>query len=642
MSAIAGFIDDNEPVSIEIIENMMRSLEKYPADHVQTWHRRSAFLGCLAQWFTPESVHERQPRRDERTGLVIAADAIIDNREELFRRLQVEHSRRKRMTDSELISEAYLEWGEDAPKYLIGDFAFAIWDERRRRLFGARDLAGSRTLYYVRRPGQFAFCTVMNPLFALPGVRKELNEDWLAEFLAIPIILDTIDVRSTVYRPIGQIPPAHSFTFENGSLKVERYGTLAADVPKLKLKSNGEYEEAFREVFREAVVSKLRTRRNVGASLSGGLDSGAVAGFAAGPLREEGKKLHTYSYIPRSDFTDWTPGGMLADESPYIQAIVDHVGNIEHRYMDFADRNSFEEIDDLLEWMETPYKFFENSYWLRGILEQASKQGVGILLNGGNGNYSISWGPALDYYARLLRKLRFVRLYRELKLYGRQMRIGRSRLLPYIGKSAFAFPSWSSKPLPDIPQLIHPELAGRTGVFEKLKGHDVGLSDTWMNEFEARTYQFDNLSILNHQGTSSTKLSLRYAVRERDPTADPRVVRFCLSVPDEQYVQNGMDRALVRRATERYLPDSVRLNQRVRGVQGADWIHRVSPSWNAMAEELRRLCRDPGASQYLNVEQIRMSLAAIGNPPKPERAFDRHARLLMQSLIVYRFIRQCS
>lgn len=642
MSAIAGVLNDQEPVSIETAGRMMKALEKYPAHHVRTWHDRSLFMGCHAQWFTAESVHDRQPCRDERYGLVIAADAIIDNREELFGRLQIEHARRQRMSDSDLILAAYREWGEDAPNYLIGDFAFVLWDEQRRRLFGARDLAGTRTLYYVHRPDQFAFCTVMNPLLALPGVGRELDESWLAEFLAIPIILDTIDVRSTVYRQIGQIPPAHAFTVENGSFKVRRYGSLAADVPKLKLKSSGEYEEAFREVFREAVASKLRTCRNVGASLSGGLDSGAVVSFAAAPLREEGKTLYTYSYVPRPDFTDWTPRSMAADETPYIRDIVDHVGAISHSYMDFADRNSFEEIDDVLDLMEAPYKFFENSYWFKGILAQASKQDIGIMLHGGNGNYSISWGPAMDYYARLLRRLRWVRLYRELKHYGGQMRIGRRRLIPYISRLAFASSSRTAKPLPDIPMLIHPELAARTGVFEKLKRHDVGLTDAWMNEFEARTYQFDNLSILNHQGTSSTKLSLRYAVRERDPTCDARVVRFCLSVPVEQYVQNGMDRALVRRATERYLPESVRLNQRVRGVQGADWIHRVLPMWDEMSEELRQLCDDPRASRLLNVAQVRASLAEMGSPPRPDRAFDRHARLLMQSLIVYRFLRQCA
>ncbi|WP_337103061.1 asparagine synthase-related protein [Paenibacillus sp. YIM B09110] len=643
MSAIAGVFNCNEePVTVETIENMMQALQKYPAHDVRVWHDRFVFLGCHAQWITPESTKERLPYYDEQHKLAITADAIIDNREELFNRLQVEHFRRKQMTDSELILAAYLKWGREAPRYLIGDFAFIIWDEQKRHLFGARDLSGNRTLYYYHHSGQFAFCTVMNPLFTISGVKKELNESWLTEFLMIPIILDTIDVHSTVYHHIDQIPPGHSITVADGNLALEQYGTFIKPGGNLKLKTNGEYEEAFREVFQEAVTSKLRTYRSVGASLSGGLDSGAVVSFAANPLRQEGKTLQTYSYVPPTDFVDWTPKSLLADERPYIGATVQHVGNIAHNDLDFSGRNSFEEMNDLLELMEAPYKFFENSFWIKGILEQAEKDGVGVLLHGGSGNYSISWGPALDYYAQLLRKLRLLRFYHELKLYGRNMRIGRSRLLPIIGKLAFPAPAFFSKPSPDIPHLINPDLAERTKVFDKLKNHNVGLTDSSMNEFAARIYQFENLSFLNHQGTSSTKLSLRYAVRERDPTSDPRVVRFCLSVPVEQYVQNGMDRSLIRRSTENYLPDKVRFNLRVRGVQGADWIHRMIPSWSAFTEELHQLCGDTGASYFLNVKQIKESLSKIGNSPKAELAFDPNARLLMQSLIVYRFIRQFS
>ena len=77
-------------------------------------------------------------------------------------------------------------------------------------------------------------------------------------------------------------------------------------------------------------------------------------------------------------------------------------------------------------------------------------------------------------------------------------------------------------------------------------------------------------------------LSLRYSLWKRDPTNDLRVIRFCLSVPEDQYVQNGMDRALIRRATENYLPDKVRLNQQIRGVQGVDWVHRMMPRWDTI------------------------------------------------------------
>ncbi|MCQ6558444.1 asparagine synthase-related protein [Paenibacillus mendelii] len=644
MSAIAGILCyDEETVSIEDSKKLMQALRRYPADDVQIWQNGPVFLGCHAQWITPESVHERLPYYDGLKRLAITADAIIDNREELFNRLQVDHDRRKGMTDSELILLAYLKWEREAPRYLIGDFAFVLWDEKKRLLFGARDLLGSRTLYYHRQERQFAFCTAVNPLFELTGVKKALNESWFAEFLAIPIILDSIEVNATVYRDIEQLPPAHWLTVEDGKLALGQYDSLEAPREQLRLKTNGEYEEAFRDVFQEAVTSKLRTFRQVGASLSGGLDSGAVVGFAANPLLKEGKTLHTYSYVPSPDFVDWTSRRMVADESPYIQAAVRHVGNITHNGLDFPGRNSFDEIDDLIGLLEAPYKFFENSFWIKGILEKAQQDGVGVLLTGARGNYSISWGPAMDYYAKLLRKLRWFHFYRELKHYGRRMNIGRSRLLPIIGKQAFPYATrsfYSRRPKNEIPNVIHPDLAARTNVFEKLRLHDVGLEGASFDEFEARDYQFGNLAASNHQGTSITKFSLHYSVWERDPTADPRVVRFCLSVPIEQYVQNGMDRSLVRRATESYLPDDVRLNQRVRGVQGADWIHRMIPMWRCFIEELRKLCRDPVASHYLNVDQIKTSLEKIGQTPKPEYAYDTDARLLMRALIAYRFLRQ--
>jgi asparagine synthase (glutamine-hydrolysing) len=292
--------------------------------------------------------------------------------------------------------------------------------------------------------------------------------------------------------------------------------------------------------------------------------------------------------------------------------------------------------------MEGPYKFLENSFWLKGILETAAQHDVGVLLNGARGNYTVSWGPAIDYYALLLRRLRWTRLYRELTLYSRRMGYKRSRLLRAIGRQAFPgmAGSLSSNRPPVGPQLIHPEFAARTEAFEKLIPHDVGISGSSMNEFQAREYQFRDLSVSNHYGVSSTKFSLRYRLWERDPTGDPRVIRFCLSIPVEQYIQNGIDRSLLRRATEGRLPDDVRMNQRVSGIQGADWIHRMLPNWGAFLEELKQLCKDPAASHYLNVAQIQESISLIGASPKPEMAYNPHARLMMQGLIAYRFLQR--
>ncbi|MCQ6566342.1 lasso peptide isopeptide bond-forming cyclase [Bacillus mycoides] len=643
MSAITGIIHfTNEPVSIEHGTRLMSDLQKYPADDIQIWHKENVFLGCHAQWITPESVGEQLPFYNYEKQLAITADAIIDNRNELFEKLQVNYADRKNMTDSELILLSYQKWGEATPKYLVGDFAFMIWDEKKQTLFGARDFSGSRTLYFYRGEEKFAFCTIINPLFTLPYVEKKLNEQWIAEFLAIPVNFESVDSQQTVYKYIEQVPPSHTISVKNGKVNFSRYYTPTTG-KMLNLKSNEEYEEAFRDVYQSAVKARLRTHHKVGAHLSGGLDSGSVVSFAAKDLRAENKKLHTFSYVPVEGFVDWTHKGRIADERPFIQSTVKHVGNIQDYYLELPERSPLSEIDDWLETMEMPYKFFENTFWLSGVYEKASQHGIGVLLSGQRGNWTVSWGPILDYQAMLLKKLHWMRFYRELYLYSRNLGVKKSRVFEVVKRKAFPFlhQLLSSEEQDVFPRIINPEFAKKMNVFDRLKEQDIDITGTSIsNAYDMKREQFEKTYYWSINGTYETKLSLRYALWDRDPTNDLRIVQFCLSVPEEQYVQNGVDRSLIRRATKNLLPDKVRLNQRVRGVQGADGVYRMAPFWNEFIEEVEELSVDPIISEFLNVEVIKKAISKLCKEPRPEYAFDLDFRVLMRSLIFYRFIKK--
>ncbi|MDQ0242533.1 asparagine synthase (glutamine-hydrolyzing) [Bacillus fengqiuensis] len=641
MSAITGIFHFNdEPISIEHGRGLMKTLQKYPADDIQTWHKDNIFLGCHAQWITPESIGEQLPYYDYERQLAITADAIIDNRDELFERLQVDCADRKSMTDSELILLSYHKWGEDVPKYLVGDFAFMIWDEKKQMLFGARDFSGSRTLYYYRDDWRFAFCTVIMPLFTLPYIKKELNEEWLAEFLAIPLNFESVELTSSVYKNIEQIPPSHSIKVKDGRVSFFRY-CLLKEREKLRLSSNEEYEEAFRNVFQRAVTDRLRTHHQVGAHLSGGLDSGSVASFAAKALRNEKKELHSFSYVPVKGFEDWTHKSEVPDERPFIQSTVDYVGNIKPNYLDFKEKSSLTEVDDWLDALEMPYKYYENSYWLKGIYEEASKQGIRVLLNGQRGNWTISWGHALDYQALLLKRLKLIRLFLEIHYFGQRLGVKKSRIISVVLKKAF--PSLK-KPSDDdysYPMLVNPGFAEKVNVFNKLQEHNIELTGSVLpNAFEMKKTQFEQLYYWGINGTYATKLSLRHAIWERDPTNDLRVIQFCLSVPEEQFVQFGQDRSLIRRSTKNYLPENVRLNQKTRGLQGADGIKRMLPSWNIFVEEVQQLCKDEMAAEFLNIKVIKKSLENIKDHPEPNDVFKADFRILMRSVIFYRFIKK--
>ena len=302
------------------------------------------------------------------------------------------------MTDSELILRAYYKWKEDAPKFLVGDFAFMIWDQKNERLFGARDFSGSRTLYYYKNHEKFAFCTTIEPLFVLPFIEKKLNEQWLAQYLAISGMVDAVDASITPYQQIEQVPPSHSILIEKNKVTLNRYSYLTKG-KTLKLKSNEEYVEAFQHVFQEAVTSRLRTNGKVGSQLSGGLDSGAVVGFAAKELQRENKPLHTFSYIPPMILRTSHPNIYWRTKGPILDPQSNYVGGITDHYCDFKGKDSYSEIDDFLDILEMPYKFFENSFWMKGIFEKAHDADVGVLLNGDRGNFSVSWGFPLEYYS---------------------------------------------------------------------------------------------------------------------------------------------------------------------------------------------------------------------------------------------------
>ncbi|GGE30378.1 hypothetical protein GCM10011391_06240 [Pullulanibacillus camelliae] len=642
MSAIAGlYYKNKQPVPIDMQQRVMKALERFPADRIGLWQYGALFFGCHAQWCTPESVAERLPFYDAARRCAITADAVIDNRLELVERLSVAKDKRTVITDSEIILLAYYKWGENLPHYLMGDFAFMIWDEREQKLFGARDFSGRRTLYFVNDNDHFAFSTTLSPLLQLPFVAQQMSANWIAEFLTIPDMYEVADPMLTVYEQVKQLPPSHAIKVTQQQISLSRY-CLVSGSQGLKLKSNEEYEEAFREVYQRAIRDRLRTYKPVGAQLSGGLDSGSVVGFAAPMLKEQKKCLHTFSYVPINGFEDWTPKRRVADERPYIHSTIRYVGNINAHFCDFAGRSSFNEIDDWLEIMEMPYKFFENSFWIKGIYEEAQKYNIGILLNGKIGNFSISWGPALDVYADLLKRMKWVRVYRECALYAQNTGVGRKRILKSIGKKAFPFPRHKSSAQGDegFPSIINAALAKQTDVLNRLKERQINLEHAdRQNAIDRRLQQFQHPHFLSIGSTGDTKLSLRHGIYDRDPTNDLRVIRFCLGLPVEQYVQNGRDRALIRRATHHYLPDHVRLNQKVRGIQGADAIQRMRDTWPALLGELQSMSRSPLVADVLDQQAIQNILQRI-EEPKPHYVFAPDFKMMMRSLILFRFIKK--
>ena len=208
----------------------------------------------------------------------ISADARIDNRRELIKRLNASQT----TTDAELILLAYEAWGEDCVNHLLGDFAFAISDTRRKRIFCARDHFGVKPFFYSRVNGVFIFSNSLNAL--RPRVSDELNEVAIGDYLLFGL---NQDLSSTTFRDIQRLPAAHTLTVTGDAIKIRRDWTLVMPEP-VRFRDPQDYVERFEELLTTAVTDRLRGTDRIAISMSGGLDSTSLAAISADQLEVYG------------------------------------------------------------------------------------------------------------------------------------------------------------------------------------------------------------------------------------------------------------------------------------------------------------------------------------------------------------------
>jgi len=181
------------------------------------------------------------------------------------------------ITDPELILHAYHRWGSECVDHLLGDFALAIWDGKRRQLFCARDHFGVKPFYYVHTGDTLLIGNTLEILRRHPGVTGSIDEIAVADFL---LFGSNMHHERTAFEEIRKLPPASILTWSPGNgLQRRRYWRLPVPEP-LRRKRSKDTIDQFLDLMRTAVGDRMRTG-NIGLSLSGGMDSTTVAAMAA-------------------------------------------------------------------------------------------------------------------------------------------------------------------------------------------------------------------------------------------------------------------------------------------------------------------------------------------------------------------------
>ena len=550
MSGIAGIYNlDGRPANRTLLRRMTDVIAHRGPDRAGHWINGPVGLGHRMLHTTPESLYEKQPMVDETRQLVINADARIDNREELITTLEVNGKPREQITDAELILKAYQKWGEACPGKLLGDFAFAIWDGRERRLFCARDPIGIKPFYYYLNGERFLWASEPRQIFQDASISRQPNLALIGRYL-----LDDFSEREeTLYTGVTRLPPAHSLTC-NGEEIQKRQNWDVNPSKEIRYRTDEEYAEHFLALFRDAVKSRLRSNGPVGAWLSGGLDSSSIVCMAQKLYQEggiENKGFETFSNV-----FDELP----CDERPYIEAAV-RKWNLTANTFVHEENVASVDIHKVHCYPDVLYD--PTLCMFEPALKSAGQKGIKVILNGIGGDDLLASG--FYHLADLLRRLRLRDLVAQVKADAATYE---KRPLDLLLSSALT------------PLIPHPIKIALRGMFKPIHGNGIPplLKRDFVKKFrlkdqlrrEAPLRRFPTLSqqqIYNglcsgwntNVGLSIFDLfTTRFSLEERYPFFDRRLVEYLLAIPEEQRWWHDRPKTILRNAMQDILPEAIR------------------------------------------------------------------------------------
>lgn len=314
MSGIVGVVEfDGRPVDRDLLARMTACLAFRGPDASAVWVDDAVGLGHTLARTTDEAAQEHQPFSVD-GDLWIVADARVDARRELVAKLAAlgcETSLDR--PDVELILHAYRTWGASCVEHLLGDFAFAIWDARRRQLFLARDQLGVKPMFYAQLGSTVVFSNTLECVREHPKVSARLNDLAIADFLLFGL---NCEKDTSSFADIRRLAPAHVATWTAQGLRLRRYWTLPIEEP-IYLRRFDDYPDRFSELLRDAVDDRLRTDRVV-VHMSGGMDSTTLAAVARKRLNRRAghTTLHAFTGLV----------GPSDEEDRYAEAAASHLG----------------------------------------------------------------------------------------------------------------------------------------------------------------------------------------------------------------------------------------------------------------------------------------------------------------------------
>lgn len=583
MTAIAGWVRARDFPAEKQCEAMLSRQRCYGNRDAQIRSLGDATFGSSLFATLPEDQFDDGPLVDGRKWL-LAADIRIDNRNELITALGCD----RELGDAALLLKAWSRWQQASLDRVVGDFAFAIWDEDRRSILLARDPTGQRPLFFALVGGGIAFSSTPAGLLGCSGVNRAFAYPRLAaSMIGFPHL-----ATDSLFEGIQRVLPGHVATWTEGHVSQRPYWLPPVD--ELQLRPD-EYVEAYKHHLDEAVGARLRRQSGkVGAHLSAGYDSSAVAATAA--LLSPKSPPIAFTCAPRPGFDGPIPPGRLADESG-IAAIAARRSGMEHVVVR-PNRGVLADLRRNARLYQDPAINLANMEWWTEILRQAQARGVTTMLVGVMGNLSFN-ASGLGILPQWIRQ-------RAFGAWLEQARAAAARPdVRWRGVLYNSFGEWLPAEVSDALQRWFRGIPpAREQSFFREEWWPSLPHDETPRSGERYPGRLAALRMLD-VGLLRKGALADAGVDERDATADRRLIDFSFALPPEQLLDRGVYHPMARRALADRLPPEL-LDLRLRGLQGADWYERFDKQQaRDIAEELGA-CH--AATELLDVPRIRRTI----------------------------------
>jgi asparagine synthase (glutamine-hydrolysing) len=491
-----------------------------------------------------------QPITNETGDVWVVLNGEIYNYQALRARLRARGHRLATTSDTETIVHLYEDHGLDFPDHLRGMFAIALWDTRRRRLVLVRDRIGEKPLFYAADRGRLLFGSEIKAILRARAGRA-VDVQAVCDYLAAGYVAGS----RTFHRGIAKLPPGHMLVCENGRVDVRRYWRVEpAARPTLSVEV-AEHELA--ERLGEAVQLCLKSDVEVGAFLSGGLDSSLVVAL----MRAHAADVQTFSV---------GYGGAAAgyNELAHARRVAAHLGT-QHHELILGPRSSMELLPRILWHYDEPHG--EPTSVLVYLLSEFTRRSLKVAIGGTGGDELFFGYPRhagirmLEYYRWLPRPIRKQLVERVVMRWPESTRGSRfaKRVKRFVAGAdlppADAYLRWVSLLGPEVREQIL--AAGVLGQAQEPAGESFLRAHLMARRPESllgRAAWLDVEGYLpEYQLAYMDRMSMAHGLEVRSPLCDFDLVQFALSLPESYRLRGTRSKHILKTVARRWLPREI-------------------------------------------------------------------------------------